>query len=77
MKNEVKKKMIIDSRKSRHQSHDERISSTNVNYLFALVMHATPACDSVSSEKSTTISISQSRTYSWVPVRGVVDALIH
>jgi hypothetical protein len=31
MKNEVKKKMMIDSRKSRHQSHDEIILSTNVN----------------------------------------------
>jgi len=33
MKNEVKKKMTIDSSKLRHQSHDERISSTNVNHF--------------------------------------------
>jgi len=31
MKNEVKKKMMIDSRKLWHQSHDERIFPTNVN----------------------------------------------
>jgi hypothetical protein len=39
MKNEVKKKMMIDSRKLRHQSHDERIFPTNVN-LFLWEMSA-------------------------------------
>jgi len=33
MKNEVKKKMMIESRKMWHQSHDEGISSTNVNHF--------------------------------------------
>jgi hypothetical protein len=31
LKNEVKKKMMIDSRKSRHQSHDERTFIAKVN----------------------------------------------
>jgi len=31
LKNEVKKKMMIVSRKSRHQSHPERISIAKVN----------------------------------------------
>ena len=34
MKNEVKKKMNIDSRKLRHQSHDERVLMTKVNQIF-------------------------------------------
>jgi len=36
MKNEVKKKMTINSRKSWHQSHKERISATNVNHFFSI-----------------------------------------
>jgi hypothetical protein len=34
MKNEVKKKMMIDRRKSWHQSHGERTSSAKVNKIF-------------------------------------------
>jgi len=42
MKNEVKKKMMIDSRKSPHQSHDERIFATNVNHFFQLLLMSSP-----------------------------------
>jgi hypothetical protein len=38
MKNEVKKKMMINRRKSRHQSHAERISEAKVNRNFADLM---------------------------------------
>jgi hypothetical protein len=34
MKNEVKKKMMIDRRRSRHQSHAERVSEAKVNKNF-------------------------------------------
>jgi len=34
MKNEVKKKMMIDRRKSWHQSHGERTSWAKVNKIF-------------------------------------------
>jgi hypothetical protein len=47
MKNEVKKKMMMDSRKLWHQSHDERISSTNVNHYFAENVRGIPSCDLV------------------------------
>ena len=35
MKNEVKKKMMIESRKLWHESHDERIFVTKVNSNFS------------------------------------------
>src|SRR5579864_3094602 len=47
MKNEVKKKMMIESRKLSHQSHDERISSTNVNHYFAENVREIPSCELV------------------------------
>jgi len=47
MKNEVKKKMMIDSRKLWHQSHAERISLTNVNHYFAGNAREIPSCDLV------------------------------
>src|SRR5580693_743349 len=47
MKNEVKKKMTIDSRKLWHQSHDAIISSTNVNHYFAENVREIPSCDLV------------------------------
>jgi hypothetical protein len=39
MKNEVKKKMMLHSRKSWHQSHAEEISLPNVNQIFS-AMHS-------------------------------------
>jgi hypothetical protein len=49
MKNEVKKKMMIDSRNSPHQSQDERIFSANVNCFLRLVtpnlLSATPTIE--------------------------------
>jgi len=47
MKNEVKKKMMMDSRKLWHQSHDERISLANVNHYFAGNVREIPSCDLV------------------------------
>jgi len=40
LKNEVKKKMTIDRRKLRHQSHRERISEAKVNKNFEVLIES-------------------------------------